>query len=221
MPALNTPIGILGGTFDPIHHGHLRVAEEVADALALAQVRLVPCGRPPHRAAPLFSATQRLAFCELATRSNPRLIVDAREVHQATPSYTVETLEALAAEHPNTPLVLILGADAFMGLPTWHRWTELLERAHIAVVTRPNYALTHQMPKALRSLFETRSLPDSTYGAMSSRLAGSIVTVTVPGLDISSSRIRALLREGKSVRYLVPEAIVEPLRDAWAWRRSA
>jgi nicotinate-nucleotide adenylyltransferase len=151
-------------------------------------------------------------MCELAAQDNPRLIVDAREIHKTSASYTIETLEQLRSEHPRAPLVLILGADAFLGLHKWHRWSELLNHTHIALVARPGYEIVSQLPSELRTVFGERFTPQSTYGAIRQTPAGRIVPVTVTALDISATKIRALLREGKSVRYLVPDALNVYLR---------
>jgi nicotinate-nucleotide adenylyltransferase len=211
MPTLTEPFGILGGTFDPIHIGHLRIAEEVADALALQTVRIIPSGTPPHRLPPTFSAEQRLQFCELATCGNPRLQVDAREVHKTTASYTVETLEQLRAEHPFTPIILILGADAFLGLPSWHRWTEVLALAHIALVARPGVDLVAQIPVHLQDIYAERIAPTEVETAVRDKTCGAIVPVEVTALDISATRIRARLKRNQSVRYLVPDAMLSVL----------
>jgi nicotinate-nucleotide adenylyltransferase len=212
MPTLTEPIGILGGTFDPIHIGHLRIAEEVADALALQAVRIIPSGTPPHRPPPTFSAEQRLRFCELATRGNPRLHIDAREVHKTTASYTVETLEQLRAERPFTPIILILGADAFLGLPSWHRWTEVLALAHIALVARPGVELVAKLPTPLQSVYAERIVSRNIEQAVRAKTSGAIVPVEVTALDISATRIRARLKQNQSVRYLVPDALLSVLQ---------
>lgn len=137
------PLGVLGGTFDPIHTGHLRLAEEAREALGLGGVRLIPAGQPPHRGEPGSTAEDRLAMARLAAAGNPGFMVDDGEVRAQQKSYTVLTLERLRAEiGPRRPLVLILGADAFAGLPTWHRWTDLFALAHLAVANRPGYAPT-------------------------------------------------------------------------------
>ena len=128
---MSPAIGILGGTFDPIHLGHLRLAEEVADALKLAQVRFIPAGTPPHRAMPRTDAVHRLAMVRLAIANNPRFALDDRETQRTGLSYTHDTLASLRAEVGDaTPLVLIMGADAFVKLETWHRWREI-GRAHV------------------------------------------------------------------------------------------
>ena len=136
----SAPIGILGGTFDPIHYGHLRLAEELAGTLKLDQVRLVPSGTPPHRSAPGVSAAHRLAMVELAAAGNPRFSVDGREVRRTGPGYTFDTLAELRKEAGDTrPLALLVGADAFLEFATWHRWHEIFGLAHIAVAHRPGY----------------------------------------------------------------------------------
>ena len=135
------PIAILGGTFDPVHNGHLRVAWEVSEALD-AQVRLMPANVPPHRAPPVASARQRVALLHAALAGQARLQVDDRELRRKEPSYTVVTLRELRGElGPKQPLILLVGADAFAGLPTWHEWRSLFELAHIGVLTRPGHAV--------------------------------------------------------------------------------
>jgi nicotinate-nucleotide adenylyltransferase len=217
MPTLTStvtaPFGILGGTFDPIHIGHLRIAEEVADALALETVRIIPSGIPPHRAPPLFSPTQRLEMCRHSIASNPRFVLDASEVHKTTPSYTVETLERFASENAVfAPQVLILGADAFLGLHTWYRWEEILKLAHIALVARPGFDVAADLPEALSSVFQAHYTMEDPRAAVRATRAGAIVRVSVTALDISATRIRSLLREGKSVRYLIADDALEIAR---------
>src|SRR3989338_9399344 len=134
MPA---PVGILGGTFDPIHYGHLRLAREIAGKLQLGEVRFVPSGIPPHRTAPDASVADRLAMVRLAVAGNPLFTVDDRETGKTGPGYTVDTLTALRAETgPGQSLVLLLGADAFLDLATWSRWHQLFDLAHVAVAYR-------------------------------------------------------------------------------------
>ncbi|HEY5861734.1 MAG TPA: nicotinate-nicotinamide nucleotide adenylyltransferase, partial [Casimicrobiaceae bacterium] len=123
------PLARLGGTFDPVHNGHVGFAEDVRRALALSEVRLVPAGDPPHRGGPSASGRDRVAMLRLAVASHPGLVVDPREVARAGKSYTVLTLEELRQEAPSRPLLLLVGADAFLGLPTWHRWREIFPLA--------------------------------------------------------------------------------------------
>lgn len=206
-------LGLLGGTFDPIHFGHLRLAEEAREALALDRVRLIPAGQPPHRGEPRSTADDRLAMARLAIAGNPGLEVDAGEVQAAQKSYTVPTLERLRRElGPQRPLVLILGADAFQGLPSWHRWQELFALAHIAVANRPGYAphgrrwpavLSPELDAACRDR-QTRN-PAALRGAA----AGLIIPFDMTPLAISASLIRDLARDGHSLRYLLPAPVLD------------
>ena len=208
-------IGILGGTFDPVHIGHLRAALEVAEELGLDEVRLIPSARPPHREAPRVSAQQRLALVRLAVAGAERLSVDDRELCRERPSYSIETLESLRAElGPQVQLFLLLGWDAYCGLPSWHRWTELLEHCHILVMQRPD--ADAEAPESLRDLQAARSVADPL--AMEGP-AGQISFVWQTPLAISATRIRQLLHSGRSVRYLVPDAVLAHI-DAHALYRA-
>ncbi|MFU2486538.1 nicotinate-nucleotide adenylyltransferase [Thauera sp. WH-1] len=207
------PLGLLGGTFDPIHLGHLRLAEEAREALGLAAVRLIPAGQPPHRGAPRSSAEHRLAMARLAIAGNAALEVDDGEVRSSDKSYTVLTLERLRAElGPARPLVLILGADAFEGLPGWHRWQELFELAHIAVANRPGYAPHGRRWPATLS----PELAAACHGRhrndpadLATTPAGCVLPFDMTPLAISASLIRDLVRNGHSVRYLLPDSVLD------------
>jgi nicotinate-nucleotide adenylyltransferase len=204
-------IGILGGTFDPIHLGHLRLAQEVADALSLAAVRFVPGGTPPHRAAPQTPVADRVAMVKLAIADNPLFLLDERETRRAGPSYTFDTLAELRAEFGMTrPLVLMMGADAFLGFESWHRWQDILGLAHVAVAHRPGSALG-AMPAALAREFARRrsSDPQTVHRAA----PGAIIEVPITALDISATRVRALVREERSVRYLLAPPVIDYIRD--------
>ncbi len=201
-------IGILGGSFDPVHCGHLRLALEAPQELKLDEVRLIPCGIPPHRAPPRASAQQRLAMLSAATQGEPGLRVDDREIIRPGPSYTVDTLASLRAEFPDTPLCLILGLDAFLGLPTWRRWRELLDFAHIAVAHRPGWEMN--IAGEMEQLLARYRVADAS--ELRAHQGGRIVLWAMPALDISSSRIRALIAQAKSVRYIVPDAVREIIR---------
>lgn len=199
--------GLFGGTFTPIHNGHLRLALELRERLQLDAVHLVPSARPPHRAAPEVPPQRRLEWVRLACAGEAGLIVDDREVLRSGPSYTVDTLTALRAEHPDDALVLLLGDDAANSLHTWHRWQELFELAHLVFVERP-YEPPAPAPELARFLRGRRALGVQE---LHSQRAGLWLAVSIPPLAISSTRIRQLLAAGRSIRGLVPEAVIRSL----------
>lgn len=197
-------IGLLGGTFNPVHIGHLRAALEVAEFMLLDELRLIPSARPPHRQAPQASPEQRLAMVELAVAGEPRLSVDDRELRRDRPSYTVDTLESVRSElAADDQLFLLVGWDAFCSLPSWHRWQELLEHCHLLVLQRPD--ADSEAPEALRDLLAARSVSDplSLTGA-----GGQISFIWQTPLAVSATQIRQLLASGKSARYLLPDAVL-------------
>jgi nicotinate-nucleotide adenylyltransferase len=208
MAMPEAPLGLLGGTFDPLHNGHLRLAEEAKERLGLARVRLIPAGRPPHREAPGASAADRLAMCRLAAAGNPGLEVDPSEVESAAPSYTHTTLSRLRGELGETrPLVLLLGVDAFNGLASWHRWRDLFELSHIAVASRPGHPLdpARLAPELAREWFARQSTP----AALAAAPAGGLLAFTITALDISATAVRTLVATGQSPRYLLPDPLVD------------
>jgi nicotinate-nucleotide adenylyltransferase len=197
------PIAILGGTFDPVHLGHLRVAWEASEALD-AEVRLMPAHVPPHRPAPLASAAQRVRMLEAALGGQSRLTLDTRELRRSGASYTFDTLCELRAELPrDQALILLLGADAFAGLPTWHRWRELFDHAHIVVLTRPGHGAAP--PEELGAEIAPR-LVASRAGLRTAGF-GKVLDLAVTPLEISASAVRALLARGCEPRWLLPDAL--------------
>lgn len=198
-------LGILGGTFDPIHLGHLRLAEEVQDGLGLDAVYFVPSAVPPHRPQPALAPDQRLALVQAAIADHPGFIADGRELKRQGFSYTVDTLQSFHTEFLDRHLVLILGMDAFNGLTHWHRWQALFDWAHIAVASRPGAVATGE---AAALIAERRIQPDQ----LSLQRSGGIVTLEMTRLDISATAIRAALKKGRSVRYLVPDCLLNPLQ---------
>src|SRR5262245_56588121 len=139
--SVNAPVGILGGTFDPVHYGHLRLALEIGERSGFAEVRFIVAGTPPHRTAPRTTGAQRLQMVKLATAGNPLFAVDDRELKRTGPSYTFDTLTELRSERGAAqPLCLLVGADAFLEIATWHRWTELFGLAHVVVAHRPGFS---------------------------------------------------------------------------------
>lgn len=205
-------IGILGGTFDPIHYGHLRLAQEVAQTLALRQVRFIPAGSPPLRAAPRTAAEHRVAMVRLAIADNPLFVLDDRETRRGGLSYTFDTLSELRAEYGVAcPLVLILGMDAFLAFDKWHRWREIFTLAHIAVAHRPGAAMGDIQNTELACEFSARRVRELQ--RLHDAPAGAVAVIGIPPLDISATAIRAALAAGRSVRYLMPDAVIAYLHD--------
>lgn len=200
------PVGILGGTFDPIHHAHLRLALEAWMACGLDHVRFIPSATPPHRTAPGASAVHRLAMVELAIAENPAFVADRRELDRAMPSYTIDTVASLRTDlGAARPLCLIVGADAFALFETWRRWRELLDQVHLIVAHRPGFAVTPDTP-ALAAEFARRCTDDPAN--LRDTPGGRIHPLAITALDIAASRIRADLAAGRSSRYLLPDAVV-------------
>jgi nicotinate-nucleotide adenylyltransferase len=214
MAPLSTPIALLGGTFDPVHYGHLRFADDVRRALGLSEVRLVPARDPPHRQGPAASAGERLAMLRLAVAEFPGLVADERELRRAGKSYTVLTLEELRAEFPHRPLLLLLGADAFIGLPSWHRWKDIFGLAHVVVVERPGMSLEAKLPEELLPIWREHLTADPE--SLRSRTAGAIFVQPISPHAVSATTIRERLSQGNAAsadksakwRGLLPPAVL-------------
>lgn len=202
-------ICILGGTFDPVHFGHLRPALDVQQALEVDCVYLLPCRTPPHREPPQLDGRQRLALLQLAIAGEPGLAVDQRELQREGPSYMVDTLSSLRAQHGERPLCLALGMDALSGLDRWHRWEEIPALCHLVVMHRPgnDWPLQGVLAERLGPL----RVADA--GVLHARPAGAVLTVPVTQMAVSSTRIRELLAGGRSARYLLPAAVLERIKQ--------
>lgn len=198
-------IGILGGTFDPVHFGHLRAALEIRQQLGLQEVRLVPCRTPPHRPQPLASATQRVAMLEAAIRNHPGLRIDTRELEREGPSWTLDTLVSLHQELGGQSVCLLLGLDAFHGLSTWHRWHELLDYCHMVVMTRPGASLPEQ--GELADFIGLHRVLDAA--ALQQHSTGLLLFRGITLLDISGTSIRKQLATGQDPGYLLPDPVID------------
>ena len=213
---MSRPLAILGGTFDPVHNAHLRVAWEASELLD-AEVRLIPANVPPHRDQPVASARERAAILRAALRGQDRLFLDERELKREGPSWTIDTLIELREEiGPERPLVLLVGADAFLGLPTWHRWGELFDYAHVGVLTRPGREIT-TLPTELRIKVASRRSSDAA--ALMQAPAGRVLPMPVTPLEISATMLRDLLAAGGEPRYLMPDAVLDEPRLLAPYRR--
>jgi nicotinate-nucleotide adenylyltransferase len=201
-------IGILGGTFDPIHYGHLRPAQEALRALDLAEIRVIPAANPPHRRPPEASAEQRLRMVELAVAGVPGFTVDDREYRRGGPSYTVLTLESLRQELGDQSLCLLMGLDAFEGIESWHQWQRLPELAHLIVMTRPGWDFPGG--ETLPPWARVRLIRDTSMLTQAS--AGKIYFQPVTPQDISATRIREALARGEPVEAWLPSAVLDYIR---------
>ncbi len=202
-------IGIFGGTFDPVHNGHLQVALGLSQTIPFDELRLMPCRQPPHRASPQANAADRVAMLQLAIADAPGLVIDERELRREGPSYMVDTLTSLRQELGDESLVLLLGWDAFVGLPTWHRWSQMIELAHLLVVQRPgNMARPCDKIEALlqRAQVETAS-------ALHQSPAGSVLLHPQAVLNVSSTAVRALMAAQKDVSELLPAAVLAYIKE--------
>lgn len=211
-------IGILGGTFDPIHYGHLRPAHEAAHKLGLAELRLVPAATPPHRRPPVADPVQRLRMVELAVTEFPGLVVDDREIRRGGLSYTVPTLESLRAETGLAPLCLLVGSDAFRAIESWHQWSRLPELAHLVVLNRPGFLspATGDLPvwareRVAAAASELRAQP-----------AGRLLFLELTPFDVSATRIRAAITRGETPPAdWLPAAVWDYIRRHGIYRSEA
>ena len=202
-------IGILGGTFDPVHFGHLRSALDIAYDLNLAKVQLMPNSTPPHKSQAQASDQQRLAMLNLATSKCDKLGVDSRELISGGLSYSVLALEQLRQEYPDTPLCFLMGMDSLLSLTSWHRWQELLTLCHIVVSQRPGWPVPQTGITA--KLIEQHRCDDISQ--LSSQLAGKIVIYQAHPLAISSSQIRTQIKQHKSIEFLLPESVDQYIKQ--------
>ena len=205
---MDKALGILGGTFDPIHYGHLRPAQEVLRVLDLAEIRVIPAANPPHRRPPVATPEQRLRMVELAVAGVPGFTVDDREFRRGGPSYTVLTLESLRREFGERPLCLLLGLDAFESIETWHQWQRLPELAHFIVMTRPGW----EFPAGARLPPWARDRQVRDTSMLNQASAGKIYYQAVTPQDISATRIREALARGEPVEAWLPSVVLEYIR---------
>lgn len=210
------PMGVFGGTFDPIHYGHLRTAFEMLQALRFRDVRFIPCGDPPHRGTTYADAKLRFQMVQVAIAGQDGFVSDDREIRRDGPSYTIDTLNSLRAEFPNRSLGLILGMDAFLGLPKWHRWDEILDTAHIVVAHRPGWRAPDIGPLGeLLSEHGTHRVKD-----LHDAKQGRIHIHAVTQLEISSTEIRDLVAANRDPRFLMPDAVRHVIEESNVYMRD-
>jgi len=207
--SFDEPLAIFGGTFDPVHYGHLRCAEEAREKLGLNNLYLLPAGTPPHRKPPQATTRQRLEMLHLAQAEFPQLEIDDRETRRSGPSYMVDTLQELRTEFPQTPLLLLIGQDAANHLHSWFHWEQLFELAHIVILTRPGAKaeyrsdLARQMQRRLSADVQALCRSD----------AGGVLYLEVASIDVSATSIKSIMRLGRSPRSMLPGVVLDYINE--------
>lgn len=211
MNSLSQRLGIFGGTFDPIHFGHLALARALRETFALPQVRLIPTGLPPHRGLSPVSPQQRFELVQQALTSEPGLVADDREVRRSGYCYTIDTLAEIQQENPQAVLVWLIGGDSFLNLQTWRRWRELLEAGHMVVAARPGFDFG-ALPADLAEEFTARTV----FASPDTAEKGRISVLPTPLLPFSSTEIRERIAKGEDVAALTP--VADAIRRAGFYR---
>ncbi|MBT8069470.1 MAG: nicotinate-nucleotide adenylyltransferase [Gammaproteobacteria bacterium] len=210
------PLALFGGTFDPVHYGHLRCADEAREMLRLETLYLLPAGTPVHRRKPGASARQRLDMLRLALNEFPQLDIDEREIRRQGPSFMVDTLQELRTEFPQRPLLLLVGQDAVNLLHTWSRWQQLLELTHLVIVTRPGASAKYR--DDVRTQIESRTATDLQQ--LSASEAGSVYHLAVTAIDVSATSIKRIIGTGRSPGPMLPAAVLDYIGDNGLYVRS-
>ncbi len=214
---MTKPIGIFGGAFDPIHIGHLCSALDVLRILDLEHIQFIPCKTPVHKYPTIANAHQRYTMVLLAIQSIPQFIANDCEITRESPSYMIETLVSLRVRYINKPLCLLLGTDAFMGLPAWKNWQQLLDYSHIILMQRPGYQL--KLDTELAAFLNRHLVAD--FNKLRTHLAGSIYLQHITELPISSTQIRAQLQAGLLPHFLTPESVIHYIQQYQIYLRPA
>jgi nicotinate-nucleotide adenylyltransferase len=194
-------IGVFGGTFDPVHYGHLRSALEVKEIFGLDEVRLIPSAQPPHRMPPVASADMRLQMLDLAIAGQEGFVIDRREINRQGISYMVDTLSSLREDKPQLPLLLFIGSDAFNKLTNWYQWRRLVHYAHVVVLTRPGYSV-NELDDFFSACLTTRQCE------LTQQLSGKLYFQPITQLDISATAIRQIISERRNPRFLLPDYVI-------------
>jgi nicotinate-nucleotide adenylyltransferase len=210
------PIGILGGTFDPIHLGHVHLAKEIYQVLNLQEIRIIPNNQPPHRQLPIASAADRLAMVKLAIADEAGLIADDCEIRRGGKSYMFDTLTSIRNEIGNTPLYLIMATDAFAGFADWHRWQEIPGLTHLIIVNRPDQPVLTVNPQ-LMALLQQRQITDENL--LHAKPSGYILFLDIEELPISATEIREQLFTGKQTKQLLPNAVWNYIQQHHLYRK--
>lgn len=206
---LKEPLALFGGTFDPVHYGHLRCADEARQQLALEQLYLLPSGIPPHRDAPRASVKQRLEMLHLSMPEFPQLKIDDRETRRSGPSYMVDTLKEFRSTYPERLLLLLIGQDAVNHLHGWYHWQALFDLTHIVILTRPGTKVEYRQDVAKQ--IQCRSF-ENTEEIFHSQ-AGGVLNLKVSSIDISATTIKSIIRLGRSPQSMLPAAVLDYINE--------
>lgn len=204
MSTLDPALGLFGGTFDPIHNGHLRPLQEAAKQTSIKHIALIPCHIPVHKKGPMSSSEHRLAMVKLAIAPYPELTVDPREIKRNKPSYSIDTLRELRSEYAQTPLCFFIGMDSLMSLPTWREWQALLDYCHLVVCARPGHV--SQLAPELLPILHNRQITDPQI--LHQQLAGCIYMAQTTMLNISSTDLRQRLAKRQSTQNMLPATVL-------------
>jgi nicotinate-nucleotide adenylyltransferase len=214
MNSLTTAIGFLGGTFDPIHFGHLRPAIEIQETIGLKALYFMPNYIAPHKSTSFATPQQRFDMVKLAIQATPRFYVDTQELLRETPNYTIDTLKHLRQEYPNTPLCFIMGMDSLIQFDSWYQYQNILNYCHIIVSHRPGWS--PQFNEVVNQLLQQHQIHDPRI--LHQQLSGSIYFQKTTQLDISSSEIRELIASNKSIDFLTPQAVCSYIKEQGCYK---
>lgn len=215
MHTLNKPIGILGGVFDPVHLGHIEIAKAVYQQCDLSEIRFIPSKQALLKANAHATAEDRLAMLELACGPYPHFVIDQREIKRDTPSYMVETLTSLRDEFTNTPLCLILGMDALVGLPKWYQWEKIISLAHLIIINRPHCPPSNTQPLAL--FYQQHAIENISQ--LKEKIAGGILTLNLPPLSYASRLIRQQISQGENVETSLPKDVYQYIKKHQLYKK--
>ncbi len=209
-------IGIYGGTFDPVHFGHLRPALDVYSLLTLSKILFIPCGQPPHRDAPIASSQDRLVMLELALENQPDFVIDDREINRPGASYMIDTIKSLMEDFKDEKFCLIIGMDAFVKFDGWKDWQEITKRVSLVVTQRPGYKLESTPSPELNQYLTEKQTTDKQVLVNAEQPHCFFCPVTQ--IDIAATEIRVLVSEGKSIDYLLPEGVANFIHEKKLYR---
>lgn len=213
---MSKPLGVLGGTFDPVHKGHTGLAEDVFRLCDLDELRFIPLLNPPHRQQPEATPEQRLHMLHLAVDGHDGFVIDERELDRGGVSYTVDTLRSLRQELASQPLCLVMGADAFLSLHSWKDWKDILQLAHLVVVGRPGVELVPEN-KELNAVYNARRTVN--FSDLHDKPAGKIFFTELIERDVSSSAIRANIDDENALREMLCEVVYSYIKKEGLYHR--